>query len=345
MASLSAPRLDTHGFQVRSRFRCALRRAGVGYGDRVLLAVSGGLDSMALLDLGAREASSGRLEISVGHVDHALRPSSIDDARFVAAACEARGFPVFSERLSWGLTPAAQISEADARRARYAALRRMAAEAKATVICTAHTRDDQVETLLMNLVRGGAVDGLGGIALRRRDLVRPLLSVSRPELLRFVRQADLSWREDESNLDPRFLRNRIRHVLLPLLESEIRPGIRRVLARSAMVVAEQRRYLRRQGRAAWLALAPARGDGWIQLERPRLASYHRAVVALVLRRAYRALAGTHRELSSAHLRPLAAAVRSGQKSGFDLPARIRALVDIHSVRLESRGRGHDAGDR
>jgi len=191
--------------------------------DSILLAVSGGSDSMALLDLAAqwrvRRPKNSQPELAVASVDHGLRPGSVGDARFVGAQCRALGLR--HDRLVWSGDKPARGIQAAARAARYDLLAEHAVKCwpgRCVAIATAHTRDDQAETLLMRLARGSGVDGLSAIPETRPvnwhrpsvTLVRPLLRVSRERLRQHLTQRNVTWCEDPSNADNRFERVRLR---------------------------------------------------------------------------------------------------------------------------------------
>lgn len=198
--------------------------------QRIVVAVSGGPDSVALL-VGLHRvaaAASADLHLHVAHLDHGTRDAEgRADAEFVRQIADALGVPSTIEALEPGaLNDHEGLGfEAIARRERYFFLERVASLNGATHVVTGHTRDDQVETLLMRLVRGTGVRGLRGI-LRDRGLLpgsrvtllRPLLDVRRSEVLEFLREADQEYRVDATNLEERALRNRIRHRVLPLMQ-------------------------------------------------------------------------------------------------------------------------------
>jgi len=192
----------------------------------VLVAVSGGMDSIVLLDvlrhLGHR--------CQVLHVDHGLRGTESEaDRAFVEAHCEALGVPCHTRKVAvkdLSVTAGTSVQMA-ARELRYAAARSVAAELGLGHIALAHHRDDAIETYLMELMRGG----LSTIPLRSGPFVRPLLCVGRSDLAEHAERHGLMWREDASNEDPKYLRNRVRHEVLPLLEA-LSPSLRRVLGRS-----------------------------------------------------------------------------------------------------------------
>jgi tRNA(Ile)-lysidine synthase len=189
---------------------------------------------MALLHLLVSIRGWHEATLSVVTIDHGIHPRSSEQAQRVEEACEGLGVPVQRHRLALG----PQTSEAEARAARYAVLDALNVDR----VALAHHRDDQAETVLLHLMRGTGTAGLAGIGWRRGRYVRPLLDISRAELEAWVRHHDVHWEEDPTNRDPRFLRNRLRAEVLPLLES-LRPGAVAALARSASQAAAD---------AAWL---------------------------------------------------------------------------------------------
>ena len=220
-----------------------IRRHGF---KRLLLAVSGGLDSICLAHyfIANREAL-GIEWLGIAHVHHGLREGTADrDAAFVEAFAKAHGVPFFLKRLDGDSLKNAEGSlEENARAARYKALHETVGNCEAIV--TAHHAGDQAETMYMRLRRGTTLAGLRGIQpLRALDSIghgtfhtthliyRPFLNVTREELLAYARENNLTWCEDESNADVKFARNKVRHEMLPLLEREF-PGVTAQLCRIA----------------------------------------------------------------------------------------------------------------
>ncbi len=207
---------------------------------RVIVAVSGGADSIALLDILAR--LDNRLSIVVAHFNHQLRGAASDaDAALVQAAAAARDLPfrLGSLDVASAAAHAKQSIEVTARGGRYAFLARTALAENAVWIATAHHADDQAETVLLRLLRGTGTAGLRGIALFSAmpglpslRLWRPLLLAPRAEIAAYCAERALRFCDDASNHDTRVLRNRVRHELIPYLET-YNPGIRKVLARMA----------------------------------------------------------------------------------------------------------------
>jgi tRNA(Ile)-lysidine synthase len=180
---------------------------------------------MALLHGAARAAATLRPEwrLTVAHLDHALRADSADDTRFVAEAAASLGLPFATDRtdVSALARDEGRSLEDAGRQARYRFLDRVAPPG--ALVVTAHTADDAAETVLLNLLRGAGLAGARGMPMRRGRIVRPLLHERRGTLRALLEAAGVPMRDDPTNADPAYLRNRVRHELLPLLET-IRPG-------------------------------------------------------------------------------------------------------------------------
>ena len=215
------PRLRYHPL-VRRIATGLRRRCGIGEGDAVLVAVSGGADSVALLRAMhlLADRRKWRLRLVVGHVHHGLRGEAADgDADFVAALADS--LSLVSQQAH--IHPSHQPGnlESNSRRLRYGALARMAGDHHCTALATAHHADDQLETLLMHLLRGSAPRGMRGIAWQRphrqTQIIRPMLATTHAEALEFLRHLRQPHREDATNLDPARTRARLRSDVLPIL--------------------------------------------------------------------------------------------------------------------------------
>lgn len=207
-------------------------------GEQVVVAVSGGPDSLALLSILREIIPAIPLHLTVAHFDHGWRVDSKDDRDFVASIAAQWGFD-FHEGEA---TEAMARTEDAARSARYAFLRQVAAVTNSTAIALGHTQDDQVETLLLHLLRGSGSRGLSAMRRRDGDLARPLLDVSRADLEAYLARLHLAPRRDPTNDDPRFTRNRLRQQLLPAIDA-FDPSARALLARTADILSEEDRYL------------------------------------------------------------------------------------------------------
>lgn len=264
--------LEVHHHLVRTRL--------IPDGATVLVAVSGGLDSVVLLDLLRGLADNMSLRLVVGHFDHRMRDGSAADAHWVRGLCRAWDLP-----FSRGEAAVPPRSEAEARRQRYQFLHGAAQEAGAARIAVAHHADDQAETVLFRLARGTGLGGLAGMAARRGSIVRPLLPFRRARLVAWATERGLRHRSDPSNLDLRFARNRIRHVALPALE-RVRPGTVASILRLADEAARAEEAWNQVTDELLEDLAITAPDGSIQLAREGLLGYHRHIRARLVRRAF-----------------------------------------------------------
>jgi len=228
--------------------------------ETVLVAVSGGPDSLALLHLLTRLRTPWQLTLHVAHVDHGLRPEAVEDAAFVESIGRAWDVPVTVKTVDvrGERQPGESVQQA-ARRLRYRALAEVARTVDARRIALGHHADDQAETVLMRLLRGAGPTGLAGMRPRRGPYIRPLLGVTRADVEAYCRRFGLEPRRDPSNLSPQYLRSRIRHHLLPILEQEYNPNIRTVLSRTAALLREEDDLVEALARRAHRRLQDGRG--------------------------------------------------------------------------------------
>lgn len=266
--------------------------------DNLIVAVSGGPDSVALLHalLALRSPNLTGLLI-IAHLNHQLRGAESDaDEAFVRQLHDdlqnagAAGLECAWERIDVAARAAAASAnlEATARQIRYDWLTHLAREKKISWIATGHTADDQAETVLHRLLRGTGLQGLRGIAPRRElapgvELIRPLLQVSRSEVLAYLQSEGVPYRQDSSNLDRRFTRNRIRHELLPLLARDYNPAITPLLAQLAEQAEEVHREQDKLVRQLLAEVERPRAGMQVVLDRQRLATASRHLVREVLR--------------------------------------------------------------
>jgi len=215
-------------------------------GERVVVAVSGGADSVALLYLLLEIRAQFELDLIVAHLNHNFRGKSSDeDEEFVRALAERLSSRLICEKISdTDVANREGNLENWARERRYAFLAKVADAEHAQKVALGHTMSDQAETLLMRLLRGSGADGLSAMSFRRELFIRPLLSIERYEVLDYLRRRAVTWREDPSNLDRRFLRNKLRQELIPSLLDDYNPKIVPLLAGTAAILREESEALR-----------------------------------------------------------------------------------------------------
>ncbi len=305
---------------VEAAVRQALASAALCSSGRTLVcALSGGPDSVALADALATLGRAHGFTVVAAHLDHGLRPDSAADVPFCARLCERLGIPLrtaTADVMARARREGGGI-EQSARRERYAFLRAVKAEVGADAIAVAHTSDDQAETVLLRLLRGSGRTGLAAMRPRAADLVRPMLGVSRRQVMAHLSAHGLPWRDDPSNSDTRMLRNRVRRELIPYLESRFNPAVRNTLVRAAAVLAAEQELLDSLADELLPKVARFEETG-VSIDRAALSAAHEALARLVLRKALRG-AGGLRGVGRAHVERLLGLVRARGASGRRLP--------------------------
>jgi tRNA(Ile)-lysidine synthase len=335
--------------------RLAVRRClatpGDGVVTTVLVACSGGADSLALLSAAVFEGHRDGVRVVGVVVDHGLQAGSAAHTERVVAQMAALGA---DETASIRVTvdPGPAGIEAGAREARYVALAQLAEHFRADLVLLGHTRDDQAETVLLGLTHGSGGRSLAGM---RRELVvggarfaRPLLGLGRARTLAACRAEGIEWWDDPHNADPRFVRSRVRHTVLPTLERELGPGVGEALARTADLVRADIDLLDDLADEAWAELtgpgaavsAPegAAGAARSALDLPvaQLAALPAALRSRVIRRAVLTAGAPAAELVAGHLQEVDRLVTDwhGQK-WVDLPGHLRAVREGDVLRVRS----------
>jgi tRNA(Ile)-lysidine synthase len=303
------------------RVLATMRKHGMlAPGGRVLVALSGGPDSVALLHFLRELAGRGELTVvGAGHLNHGARAAAADDEQFCRDLTARLDVALVVERVDVpALARGWRTSLEDAgRRARYASLERAAGVLSADVIATGHSLDDQSETFLLQLIRGAGPRGLSSIAPVAGRVIRPLLEVRRAEIRDWLTERALAFREDESNADLTFTRNRVRQRLVPLLEREFSPGIAPVLARAAAIAREDEAYLHSRAIEVAASVVLRDGDG-IDVDAAALSALPPAIASRVARLALAALAGD-RFLGFEHVDRFLSHARTPGSTGLSLP--------------------------
>jgi tRNA(Ile)-lysidine synthase len=316
-------------------------------GETVLVACSGGPDSICLLHSLHRLRRLFRIRLAVFHFDHKLRSDSAEDAAYVARQAERLGLP-FVLREAVDSPRSGQSVEAWARLARYAALTSAATEVDAQRAALGHTLDDQAETVLLGLVRGGGLEAVAGMPPVASlpplgfPAARPLIETTRKEVQAFCGSLRLRPRQDATNRDPRFLRNRVRHKVLPLLEEELDRDLRATLARTAENVRGDVELLESLASDQAAKLVEVR-DEELRIATDGLTPLPTPIAARVIRQAIR-LAGAvwgewGADMGAAHITGVLELARGRPGKRLDLPGDLVAERKREYVRLSRSSPG------
>lgn len=318
----------------------ALARLGLAR-RKILVAASGGLDSTALVEALRLLSERDGLKLSIGHVNHGLRGSESEaDQDSVRALAQALALPFCSVRVEPASLRRGRSSrerptpQESARLLRYRALERMARELGADVIATAHTADDQAETVLLRLMRGTGPDGLAGIPESSPDgrIVRPMLRVDRAEIRRFARQRALRWREDSSNQSVAYARNRLRLRWLPGLARDFNPRLLRAIGSLAEAQREDSEWIAGQVERE-AASRFAVEAGWLRIEAKDWQALPEALARRLVRWAL-VECGGRRDVSRVHLERMLDFLRAGRPaSHIELPGGLRLERDATGIRM------------
>ena len=232
----------------------------VSDGDRIIISVSGGVDSTVLLDLMMELKNRMNIEVAVAHINHKLRGSESDeDERFVKSLADSHGVEYFvhsADTRAFIIEHRTSL-QAGAREIRYKFLETVKILKNFTKIATAHNANDNAETVLLNLFRGSGANGLGGIPVERGSIIRPLLFAERKEIDQYAKLRSLRHREDSSNIKDYYTRNLIRHSIIPQVQEKINPSVVATLNRTSEIFQEMSSFINREVKLRYSSIAKA----------------------------------------------------------------------------------------
>ena len=328
--------------RLRDRVCTTLEAAHLAPGATLLIGVSGGPDSVCLLHLLSLIAPTYPLRLHVAHLDHGLRPESAADAGYVQELCQSLDIPCISERRNVdGYRKQQQLSlEAAARAVRYRFFAEVAASVGATAVAVGHTEDDQVETVLLHLLRGTGLPGLSGMravsalpipGAASLRVLRPLLGVTREDTHAYCADHGLGPREDASNLTLDYARNRVRLEMLPAARRVNRRADRAILRLAALAQADDE-YWTGQVARVWPELARV-ADSGVTLDCAAIAQLPRALQQRLVRHAFQVVAGGTLELTQRHVDSICMLLPGRVGRRVSLPSNVIAERDYHVLRF------------
>ncbi|MDD5109149.1 MAG: tRNA lysidine(34) synthetase TilS [Candidatus Omnitrophica bacterium] len=303
-------------------------------GEKILVGVSGGPDSLTLLLQLVNLKPKMELVLQVAHIDHGLRKNSGTDALFVENLCKRLNIPVNIKKLGQKLVQKKGSLEEICREARLDFLIKTAKKIKADKIALGHNLDDQAETVLMRMLRGTGLSGLSGISVKRKIkgiiFIRPLLETSRSQINKYLKREGIKARLDQTNKEDLFFRNKIRHKLIPFLKNKFNPNIVEVLSNLAQSSSCDYEYL---DQAAKRSL---RGNN-SSLNLKKIIQLHPAILRLKIRQAITCLQGDTRRISFTHIKEIEDLLFNRPTGSIvDLPKGISVQKTYNCLRLYKR---------
>jgi len=283
-------------------------------GDKILVACSGGPDSLALLHIFNELSAEYNISIFAAHLDHMFRGAeSAQEAAFVVDFCQKRHIPCFSTAIDVPkfIVQTGLSGEDAARVVRYRYLRSIAQELGGAKIATGHHRDDQAETVLIHILRGAGSAGIRGIQPVNGEIIRPLLSVSRTEIAEYCMVHHLEPRFDSSNLQTNYLRNRIRILLLPELEKQYNTSVKDALCRTATIVGDEHDFIQTTAVSMWDQVVTEQADKMF-FDAKKMKPVHIAVKREIFRRAIEKKQGCLTGISFHHVETLIELLSTGR---------------------------------
>lgn len=299
----------------------------ISMGDHVLVGLSGGPDSVCLLQILNILKPEYRLKISAAYIDHGLRPDDVpEEIKFCKHLCESLNIPFYTQSIdvkSFAENEKINIQEA-ARILRYGAMEQISINIKAHKIAVAHNADDQAETVIMRLLRGAGPAGLSGIPPVRKKIIRPLIEVERAEIEKFLSEKNISHIIDPSNESLKYLRNKIRKTLMPVLKS-ISPKATKIISRTADILREENDYINVAVTKALMRLMSRKTDKKVEL----FCNPMEVLNIVVLRRALRVAIDSVKDLKGLtfdHIEDIIKLIKTGKPGDrLYLPKGIRVI--------------------
>lgn len=310
-------------------------------GDRIVVGVSGGADSVCLLDMLCRMRDSDNLTIMAVHVHHGLRGNEADkDEIFTQQLCKQLEVPLFCfhEEVAERAKEEKMSLEEAGRKCRYERFEEIRQKTKSTKIAVAHHANDQAETVLFHLVRGSGIDGLAGILPVRERIIRPILCLTRKEVMDYLQERELSYRIDESNADLVYTRNKIRHQWIPMLE-KMNPAVVQRIAKTASVIASATNYLHYQRDKVYRdVVIQTKMSRQIKINREVLRQEHSFMQAEVLRLAFAEVAGKKEDINAVHIEALQELLAADTGKKLSLPEKVTAWNEYEWLFLQKEVR-------
>ena len=307
-------------------------------GDKIVLAVSGGPDSIAMLDIlneiNYDEKINLKFEIIVSHVNHMIRKEATEDEEYVRKYCKEKNIEFYSKSIDvQKLANNNKIGTEEAGRlARYNFFDEILNKTKANKIAIAHNQNDRAETIIMNAIRGSGISGLKGIEAKREKYIRPLIECERFEIEEYCNQKQLNPRIDKTNFDNEYTRNKIRNIVIPYIKREFNPNIITTLNRLSELVCEEEEYMEKQIKKAYKNLVLEEEKKQIALDLKKFNQEETVIKSRVVLYTITRLFGTSKGIEKIHIEDIIKLCKNNIGNKYLTPNKsIKILVKNHKI--------------
>lgn len=311
-------------------------------GDKIVLGVSGGPDSMCMLNI-LKELRKGcqrnpgpmaRFEIVVAHVNHMIRKEAEEDEKYVKAYCEKNGIEFYAKSIDiQKMANTNKIGTEEAGRlARYEFFDEILEKTKATKIAIAHNKNDKIETILLHTLRGSGMDGLKGIEPKRGNIIRPLIECERAEIERYCEEKQLHPRVDKTNFENIYNRNKIRNIVIPYIQEEFNPNIIQTVDRLSNIVTQEDEYMQKQTEKAFQILVLEEKPKEIVLDLKGYNSQEIVIKSRLVRYIIKRLFGSTADIEKIHIEDIIKLCNNNIGNKYLTPNKnIKILIKNHKI--------------
>lgn len=311
-------------------------------GDKIVLGVSGGPDSMCMLDAikkikNCQKGPSLMAKIVVAHVNHMIRQEADEDERYVKEYCKKNGIEFYAKSIDvekLAHTNKIGIEEAG-RMARYQFFNEVLKQTGANKIAVAHNKNDKIETILLHTLRGSGIEGLVGIETKRGNIIRPLIECERAEIEAYCEEMQLRPRIDKTNFQNEYTRNKIRNVVIPYIQREFNPNITNALSRLSKIVEKENAYMEKQTKKAFQEILLQENENEIIVDLKNFNLQETVIKARMIRYIIKRLFGTTASIEKIHIDDVVKLCENNIGNKYLMPNKnIKILVKQHKVYFE-----------
>ena len=310
-------------------------------GDKIVLGVSGGPDSMAMLHIlkKIKEKNKIKFEIIVAHINHMVRKEASEDEEYVSQNCENMNLEFYSKSIDvkkLANTNKIGVEEAG-RKVRYEFFEEVLKQTKANKIAIAHNKNDKVETTLMNILRGSGIKGLRGIEVKNSQYIRPLLECTRKEIEEYCIQNNINPKIDKTNLENDYTRNKIRNIVIPYIEKEFNPNIIETISRLSELIKKEDDYMQKETLIAYKEILEKEDKTEIVLKLSKFNNLHEVLRTRIILLAIAKIFGTAKNIEKVHIEDIVKLCENNIGNKYLTPNKnTKVLVKNHKIYISKQ---------